>query len=61
MMVQLLDKVFSLVDVKLDVLVRHPDLDMQERHIVGVPADGVKDDLLVFDIMCSGMGKRLIQ
>ena len=61
MMVQLVDELLSLVDVELDVLVGHPDYSMEERHVGGVSAEGVKDEFLIFDVMCLRVGERLIQ
>ena len=61
MFVQLGDQVLSLVDVEMYVGVGDSDLGMQERHIGGVAADGVEDNLLVLDVVCPSVGKRLIQ
>ena len=60
-MVQLVDELLSLVDVELDVLVGHPDYSMEERHVGGISAEGVKDEFLIFDVMCLRVGERLIQ
>ena len=61
MFVELVDEVLRLIDVEADVGVWDPDLGMKEHDIGGVSSDGVKDDLLVLEIMGPGVGARLIQ
>ena len=60
MFVELIDEVLRLIDVEADVSVWDPDLCVKERDIGGVSSDGVKDDLLVLEIMGPGVGARLI-
>ena len=61
MFVELIDEVLRLIDVEADVSVGDPDLGVKERDIGGVSSDGVKDDLLVFEIMGPCVGAGLIQ
>ena len=61
MFVELVDEVLRLIDVEADVGVWDPDLGVKERDIGGVSSDGVKDDLLVFEIMGPCVGAGLIQ
>ena len=61
MFVEFVDEVLRLVDVEVDVGVRDPDLGMKERDIGGVAPDEVKDDLLIVEVMCPGVGTGLVR
>ena len=58
-LVQLRNEILSLIDGEMNVVVLNSDLGVQEHHVGGVAANGVEDDLLVLDVLCSRVGERL--
>ena len=54
----LLDRASGYVDSFGDMLERHPDLGVDERHIGGVLSHWVEDNFLIPDVMVSFVGKR---